>query len=1241
MRLFFSVFFFSFSSILFASDTFNSDKYTPENYIQFMKNHGQWKNKAVLYKGNYKGTHVRFLENGISYAVSRVVEDELDKKDKHITGRLEARKKEKREALVWNQYFKNMNPNTQIIEKGYSDSKTNYLIGNDKSKWVRNAAQYNQLMYENIYDNIDLDYYSVDQRIKYDYVVKPGGDISDIQVEYEGIEKLSINQKGQLVIQTTWGETIDQKPYSYQTINGKQKKVEVEYEIINKNTFGFKAMQKYNMNQTLIIDPYSLVWSTLIGGEGTSSIDDIIIASNKDVLITGNTSINNFPITPGVYQINKNSQIDAFVSRFSKNADSLIFSTFIGGSSNDFSNSISLTSNEDIIITGYTYSGDFPVTPGAYFNPNAALFRVFASKISQGGTNLLYSSIIGNVPSSAKVDHAICANEDIILVGRTYSSSNFPVTPGAYQTNPSGSYVGFVTRLNASGSALIYSTLLGGNDVDNIKSVELTTNEEVIVSGNTNSFNFPVTSGVYQSSYKDSFDVFVTRLNNTGTGLIYSTFLGGTGSDFNSSVSIMNNGNIAVTGETGSSDFPVTPGVLQENILGERDAFISVLSADLSSLISSTFLGGGKMDRSEDIFLIDQNKIVVSGNTSSLDFPTTTDAYQSNALDSNDAFISVLNLSLDSLSYSSYFGGSDHDYLYATAFNEGNIWAAGSSSSIDFPVTPGVFTTDIMNSNQHGFVVKFIDCIDNNLGINIQVASSNENVSNGSATVNFITQGTPPYTYQWDNNQTTQTVSNLSAGSYTVTVYDSNFCSVVDVGVINEILDTLDCSNAVSLICNTPYSGASSNAASQVYSYGCNTWSETGPERVHTYTPTENGPFSAKLINYTGDLDVYILGSCDPSDCIGEVLSDSAYFANGVAGTTYYLVVDADDGSGSAYDILVSGCANTNCDGFSVSLSGTNETGPSANDCAAVANITGGTSPFTYSWSNGATTDNISNVPAGTYGFTVTDGLNCSATDSITLELYTGIPCTELQTIITSTDLTDSIANDGTATAQGVGGNAPYTYAWSNNENTASIENLSPGLYTVTVTDANNCVNIENVVIYAPGVNPCNMSSIITSTNETADGANDGTVSVSPVNGVAPYSYVWNTGDSIAYLTNLNPDVYVVTITDSNNCSNVNVAVIEAYSDSIVSIKRNWQEQGLVVYPNPAKDFVNLVIKQPIKTPVNLEVLNSLGQIVLTQRLINNQQHVLLNVEALSKGTYYINYRVNELIKTAVFILNK
>ncbi len=149
---------------VFSAEPINKEKYNPQKHLQFMKNQGQWSNAAILYKGNYKGTQVRFLENGLSYAISKAIKSEGDKKDESATDRFEHRE-EKREALVWNQYFKNMNPNTQIIEKGYSNSKTNYFIGKDQSKWIRGASQYNQLTYQEIYPGIDLDYYSVNQKL--------------------------------------------------------------------------------------------------------------------------------------------------------------------------------------------------------------------------------------------------------------------------------------------------------------------------------------------------------------------------------------------------------------------------------------------------------------------------------------------------------------------------------------------------------------------------------------------------------------------------------------------------------------------------------------------------------------------------------------------------------------------------------------------------------------------------------------------------------------------------------------------------------------------------------------------------------------------------------------------------------------------------------------------------------------------------------------------------------------------
>ncbi len=1130
------------------------------------------------------------------------------------------------------------------------------------------------------------------------------------------------------MIQTAWGETIEEAPYSYQKIDGKQKEVQIEYEILNKNTFGFKAIENYNKNQALVIDPYSLIWSTLLAGSGSLSafvqVADMIVAQNNEVVASGVMVDFNFPTTPGSYQNSTQGNRSAFVTRLKADGSDIVYSVILGGNSG--ADGVVLSNNEEVILTGSAQDNTFPTTLGALKTNLNDSADAFVTRISANGSNLMFSTFLGGSGLDDGRGVQLALNEDVVICGNT-TSNDFPTSNNAYQISNNNIQDVFITRLSADGSSIVYSTFVGGSDVDITNALQLTSNEDVVICGQTISSDFPTTSGAFQTQLSNNIsNAFITKLSSDGSTLVYSTFLSGSGSSIGGDnpidIDLYPNNDLLITGVTSSSDFPTTSDAYQINYGGMSDAFVTRLSSDGSNLVYSTFFGGSDFDRGGDIQLITDQDIAFTGATYSNNFPITNhNAFQISKNDSAAAFMTTLSGDGQTLTYSSFLGGNSTDISYELITKNEKVWICGLTASSDFPTTPSSFlpfssadipgfisrfdkscvtntlnvsatSTDDLNNLgngsatvnvtggnapiaylwSNGFTTSTISglfpgeyqvtvtdvdscqvenvvivsgCANNTMDIEVQSTPSNQNANNGSATVSFLTQGTAPYMYEWGNNQTTQTISGLPSGTYTVTVYDANFCSVADFGVIGEVSNNLNCANAVTLLCNVPYSGTASTAASGVYSYGCNTWSETGPERVHTYTPTENGPFGVKLTNYTGDLDIYILGSCDPADCLGQVFSDSAHFANGIADTTYYLVVDADDGSGSAYDILVTGCVDTvDCSGFSFSLTGTNETAPSANDCAAaVVNITGGASPFTYSWSNGATTDNISNVPAGTYGVTVTDGQNCSATHSITLELYTGIPCESLQLNIQTTNESDTNANDGSAIATALGGNPPYSYVWSNGEATSAITNLSPDLYSLTVTDANNCVSIdENVVIYAAGENLCNMSSIMNSTDETAQGANDGTVSVTPVNGTAPFSYIWNTGDSIAYLTNLSPDVYVVTITDSNNCSNVNVAVIEAYSDSAsIGVNLLIEHPNFKVFPNPVKDVLTVVFESKSNTKQTLEVLNNLGQVVLTKNMTLNKTQENIPVQTLANGTYHLKVSNQYATKSISFVVDR
>ncbi|MEK7412280.1 MAG: SprB repeat-containing protein, partial [Planctomycetota bacterium] len=369
----------------------------------------------------------------------------------------------------------------------------------------------------------------------------------------------------------------------------------------------------------------------------------------------------------------------------------------------------------------------------------------------------------------------------------------------------------------------------------------------------------------------------------------------------------------------------------------------------------------------------------------------------------------------------------------------------------------------------------------------------------GSITVSE-TGGTAPFTYLWSNGATTATITGLVAGAYSVTVTDDNGCtSELIVMIIQPPL----------LVANVTVTHESSPGANDGSAISMPTGGNPPYEWLWSNGSTANG-----IMNLAPG--VYSLTLTDEAGCDDVVT----------------VVINPAD------------CATST---LAVSVTSTNESAPGANDGTATATPSGGVAPFTYDWSNGATTAAITNLAPGTYTVVVTDAEGCGVVGTATIEAFE-VDCDGTLTVsIASTNESSAGANDGTATATPSGGTAPYSYAWSNGATTASITNLSPGTYTVTVTDAEGCTVVGTATILEFGCDG-SLAVSITSTNESAAGANDGTATATASGGTAPYSYAWSNGATTASISNLTPGTYTVTVTDAEGCTVSGSVTIEPFT---------------------------------------------------------------------------------------------
>ena len=445
----------------------------------------------------------------------------------------------------------------------------------------------------------------------------------------------------------------------------------------------------------------SLLASTYLGGTNYDYGNSLAIDSGGNVYVTGDTWSSNFPTTRGTFR----GAVDVFISRLNSGLTSLLASTYLGGSGSDYGNSLAIDSGGNVYVTGYTRSSDFPTTVGAYDTLLGGGEDVFVSRFNSDFSLFLASTFIGGNSTDSGYSLAIDSGGNVYVTGDT-TSSNFPTTGFAYDTSHNGGKDVFISRLNSGLTSLLASTYLGGSGSDYGNSLAIDSGGNVYVTGYTSSPGFPTTSGVYDRSYNSNTDIFVSRLNSGLTSLLASTYLGGSAADYGRSLAIDSSGNLYVTGDTNSSDFPIAGGIVYDTSHnGGRDVFISRLNSGLTSLLASSYLGGAGTEYGNSLAIDSGGNLYVTGDTTSSNFPTTGFAYDTSHNGGKDVFISRLNSGLTSLLASTYLGGSGTDSGNSLAIGSGgNVYVTGYTYSMNFPTTVGAYDTSYNSGKTDVFI---------------------------------------------------------------------------------------------------------------------------------------------------------------------------------------------------------------------------------------------------------------------------------------------------------------------------------------------------------------------------------------------------------------------------------------------------------------------------------------------------------------------------------------------------------
>lgn len=610
------------------------------------------------------------------------------------------------------------NTSPRIVAGKQLAGVVNYYLGSDRANWHAGVKQFETVTYRDVYPGINVAFHGEQRQLEFDFVVAPGADAASIGMAFHGMSRMATDAEGNLVLGSSAGNVMLHKPLAYQMKDGARTPVDVAFEL-NHDNVGLK-LGDYDHSRELVIDP-TISYLTFLGGTGEDDLYAVALDSAGDAYVTGQT---NSPTFPGSNLNIPTSSFSVFVSEVNPGATALVYTDIFSASADCSGNAIAVDAAGDAFVGGSAPAG-FPTTTGVFqpaFSGGSGTDG-FVVKLAATTGALAYSTYLGgsniDVIEGIAVDGATPANA--YVVGQT-QSTDFPTVSPVQMSNVGG-INGFVTKVNGTGAGLVYSTYLGGSNVGLATGIALDSSANAYVTGLTDASDFPTTTGVFQTTFGGTENAFVTEVKSDGSAWVYSTYLGGSGTDDAFGIAVDAAGEAYVAGSTTSKDFPTANAV--QTALGANSAtniFVSKLAAGGTGLVFSTYYGGSQTDVGTGIALDAFGDAYVTGRTTSSNYPTV-NAFQTALSGTSDALVTEFS-STGFVVYSSFLGGpgtengvggSDLNDAIGSiaidassdAFLGGNTASPGPTASTPgFPVTSGVLQSGNAGGTSDGFVGK-------------------------------------------------------------------------------------------------------------------------------------------------------------------------------------------------------------------------------------------------------------------------------------------------------------------------------------------------------------------------------------------------------------------------------------------------------------------------------------------------------------------------------------------------------